>query len=70
VTDTPIYDQIHAELNSRHQAAHEPAPRQRSRAAEKPAAPAPRRVAETTTDSGQPVSVWTLVNANRRSRKA
>ncbi len=70
MTDTPIYDQLRAELNARREPAAQEPPRQRARATEKPAAGAsPRRVAETTSEAGQPVSVWTLVNNNRRNRK-
>ncbi|MEV4316969.1 hypothetical protein [Actinocrispum sp. NPDC049592] len=71
MTDTPIYDQLRAELNARREPAAQEPPRQRARATEKPAtgAASPRRVAETTSEAGQPVSVWTLVNNNRRNRK-
>lgn len=68
VTDTPIYDQLRLELSSRREPQEETAPpRQRTRAAAKPT----RQQAPTespSADAGQPVSVWTLVNANRRRR--
>jgi hypothetical protein len=67
VTDTPIYDQLRLELSSRREPQEAAPPRQRSRAAETPTrqqAPAESASA----DTGQPVSVWTLVNANRRRK--
>jgi hypothetical protein len=63
VTDTPIYDQLRQELSSRRAVPDSSPPEPRARA-EKPPAPAPQGEAE----AGQPVSVWTLVNANRRKR--
>jgi hypothetical protein len=66
VTDTPIYDQLRLELSSRREPQEAAPPRQRSRAAEKPARQAPTE--SSSADAGQPVSVWTLVNANRRRK--
>ncbi|GAB3877625.1 hypothetical protein GCM10029964_027020 [Kibdelosporangium lantanae] len=66
VTDTPIYDQLRLELSSRREPQETAAPpRPRARTAEKPARQAP---AESSSTDGQPVSVWTLVNANRRRK--
>ncbi|MCE7009744.1 hypothetical protein LWC34_44085 [Kibdelosporangium philippinense] len=67
MTDTPIYDQLRQELSSRRAVADSPPPKPRSRverSQEPPAAPA----SSSTDETRQPVSVWTLVNANRRKR--
>ncbi|WP_132124366.1 hypothetical protein [Actinocrispum wychmicini] len=64
MTDTPIYDQLRLELSSQREP-QDAAPRPRARAAEKPRA---AERAPETSDTRQPVSVWTLVNANRRNK--
>jgi hypothetical protein len=68
VTDTPIYDQLRLELSSRRSVPDSP-PKPRARPerapAAKPVAAAKPVVAET--ETRKPVSVWTLVNANRKN---
>jgi hypothetical protein len=73
VTDTPIYDQLRQELQDAAAAA---PPRQRARSTSASADRAPKQADRTpkpqetpaAPDARQPVSVWTLVNANRRKR--
>lgn len=70
MTDTPIYDQLRLELSSRRSEPDSPPkPRARSERAPavkpaKPVAAAKPPVSET--ETRKPVSVWTLVNANRK----
>ncbi|WP_143230885.1 hypothetical protein [Actinosynnema sp. ALI-1.44] len=74
MTDTPIYDQLRLELSSRRAVADPPPPppakqtppRPRTRAERVQAAPTVRS-APPAEETRKPVSVWTLVNANRRS---
>ena len=63
VTDTPIYDQLRLELSSRRAATDGPP---------KPSPPKPRAAAKRAVPAAaeperRPVSVWTLVNANRKA---
>nr|WP_042180833.1 hypothetical protein [Kibdelosporangium sp. MJ126-NF4] len=75
MTDTPIYDQLRQELSSRRAVADTPPkqaqpkqtpPKPRTRSERVQAAPAVRQ-APAADETRRPVSVWTLVNANRRS---
>jgi hypothetical protein len=70
VTDTPIYDQLRLELSSRREPQDTAAPpRPRARATEKSVEKSTRQApTDSSADTRQPVSVWTLVNANRRRR--
>lgn len=66
MTDTPIYDQLRLELSSgrayqERSSQDSSPPKPRSRPDKAPAAAKPEADA-----TRQPVSVWTLVNANRR----
>ncbi|MBP2330829.1 hypothetical protein JOF56_011214 [Kibdelosporangium banguiense] len=71
MTDTPIYDQLRLELSSRRSVPDSPPkPRaQTERAPAKPVAPAKPAVKPVVadTETRKPVSVWTLVNANRKN---
>ena len=59
MTDTPIYDQLRLELSSRRAVADSPPkPRASAKPAAKSVAAEPER---------HPVSVWTLVNANKKA---
>ncbi|MBE1470982.1 hypothetical protein [Kibdelosporangium phytohabitans] len=71
MTDTPIYDQLRLELSSRRAVADPPPPKQsppkpRTRSERVQSAP-PVRSAPATEETRNPVSVWTLVNANRKN---
>ncbi|SMD23798.1 hypothetical protein [Kibdelosporangium aridum] len=71
MTDTPIYDQLRQELSSRRAVADSPPkPRARVERAQPQATPAakPAPAATTSDDTRRPVSVWTLVNANRQKK--
>jgi hypothetical protein len=61
LTDTPIYDQLRLELSSR-RAVPDRATGSRARAEKPPAPP----LTSDDSDNRRPVSVWTLVNANRK----
>jgi hypothetical protein len=72
VTDTPIYDQLRLELSSRRSVPDSP-PQPRAQAERMPAAKPAKPVAAakpvvSETETRKPVSVWTLVNANRRNQ--
>lgn len=64
MTDTPIYDQLRLELARGAVPDSPPKPRARSERA-----PTARAVKPVSSDSEsrRPVSVWTLVNANKKS---
>jgi hypothetical protein len=71
VTDTPIYDQLRLELSSQRSMPDGP-PQPRTRAERAPAARPAKPVAAakpvvSETETRKPVSVWTLVNANRKN---
>ena len=75
MTDTPIYDQLRLELSSRRSVPDAP-PKPRARTERVPAAKPVKPVAAAKpavaakpaeTETRKPVSVWTLVNANRKN---
>lgn len=71
MTDTPIYDQLRLELSSRRAVDDSPPakqspPKPRSRAERVQQAPTVRSASDAE-ETRKPVSVWTLVNANRKS---
>lgn len=65
MTDTPIYDQLRLELSSRRAVADTP-PKPRARTERAQPAAKPAQATPASDDTRQPVSVWTLVNANRK----
>ncbi|MET0233088.1 MAG: hypothetical protein ABW224_00470 [Kibdelosporangium sp.] len=69
MTDTPIYDQLRLELSSRRAGGDSP-PKPRARSEHVPAAKPAKPVAAAkpvADEPRKPISVWTLVNANRRT---
>jgi hypothetical protein len=64
VTDTPIYDQLRLEL-ARGATPPDSPPKPRARTERAPAAK-PVKAATADPETRTPVSVWTLVNANRK----